>query len=607
MLMDRPVVAKLNGEILDLSRVDSRNSEVQILTTLDKIEVLPIIRHGAAHIMAMALKKIDPEIELAIGPVIDNGFYYDFKSKRTFTVSDFEEIEQVMKDIIEMSIRFEREELSSDDAIKLFSSRNEPFKVELIRDLGTPSVSIYRIGDFVDLCKGPHVPDSSFIPSDAFKLTSVAGAYWRGDSSNDMLQRIYGTAWLESSDMDKYLTMMQEAGARDHRKLGPELDIFGIYEEAVGSIFWLKNGCILFNIVKEYIAQTIKRHGYFQVQTPQLLSKSLWETSGHWDKFRENMFIVSEEDDKAMAVKPMNCPGHILIYKNGPVKSYRDLPFRIAEFGLCHRNESSGSLHGLMRLRAFMQDDGHIFCAEDQIVSETQNFCSLLKEIYKKFEFTDIAVKFSDRPEKRVGSDESWDMAERALIEAADASGLEYSINKGDGAFYGPKLEFVLKDCLGRDWQCGTLQVDFNLPERFDIGYIDSDGSRKCPVMLHRAVVGSLERFIGILIENYAGKFPFWLSPVQVAVTSITEDSEQYATAINNTLFENGFRSTLDIDNEKITFKIRKYSVQKIPVIIIVGKTEMQNNTISIRKLGGRDTETIPTDAMLDYFRELCK
>lgn len=605
--MDRPVVAKLNGEILDLSRVDSRNSEVQILTTLDKIEVLPIIRHGAAHIMAMALKKIDPEIELAIGPVIDNGFYYDFKSKRTFTVSDFEEIEQVMKDIIEMSIRFEREELSSDDAIKLFSSRNEPFKVELIRDLGTPSVSIYRIGDFVDLCKGPHVPDSSFIPSDAFKLTSVAGAYWRGDSSNDMLQRIYGTAWLESSDMDKYLTMMQEAGARDHRKLGPELDIFGIYEEAVGSIFWLKNGCILFNIVKEYIAQTIKRHGYFQVQTPQLLSKSLWETSGHWDKFRENMFIVSEEDDKAMAVKPMNCPGHILIYKNGPVKSYRDLPFRIAEFGLCHRNESSGSLHGLMRLRAFMQDDGHIFCAEDQIVSETQNFCSLLKEIYKKFEFTDIAVKFSDRPEKRVGSDESWDMAERALIEAADASGLEYSINKGDGAFYGPKLEFVLKDCLGRDWQCGTLQVDFNLPERFDIGYIDSDGSRKCPVMLHRAVVGSLERFIGILIENYAGKFPFWLSPVQVAVTSITEDSEQYATAINNTLFENGFRSTLDIDNEKITFKIRKYSVQKIPVIIIVGKTEMQNNTISIRKLGGRDTETIPTDAMLDYFRELCK
>ncbi|MDR0552742.1 MAG: threonine--tRNA ligase [Holosporales bacterium] len=604
--MNRPVVAKLEGVILDLSRVGEVDG-AQILTTNDKADVLPVIRHGAAHVMAMALKEIDPGIELAIGPVIENGFYYDFKSKRIFTVSDFEEIEKVMRDIVNAAIPFKREELSSDEAIKLFSSRNEPFKVELIRDLGVPSVGIYSIGDFIDLCKGPHVPDTSFIQADAFKLMSVAGAYWRGNSSNDMLQRIYGTAWLDASDMAEHLRMVKEAEARDHRKLGPELDIFNIYEEAVGSIFWLKNGCVLFNLVKEYIAQTIKKHGYFQVQTPQLLSRSLWETSGHWDKFRENMFIVAEEDNRFMAVKPMNCPGHILIYKNGSVKSYRDLPIRMAEFGLCHRNESSGSLHGLMRLRAFMQDDGHIFCSEDQIVSETQNFCSLLKEVYAKFGFADIAVKFSDRPEKRVGSDESWDIAEKALREAADASGLEYSINKGEGAFYGPKLEFVLKDCIGRDWQCGTLQVDFNLPQRFDIGYIDSDGSRKCSVMLHRAVVGSLERFIGILIENYAGKFPFWLSPVQMAVTSITEEAGQYAASIHNSLLEKNFRSVLDIDNEKITYKIRKHSVRKIPAIVIVGKKEMESNTISIRKLGSNETETISVDQMLGYFGELCK
>jgi threonyl-tRNA synthetase len=607
MVTHRPVVAKLDGVIFDLSNVDVDDSRVQILTIRDKADVLPIIRHGAAHVMAMALKKIDPNIELAIGPVIENGFYYDFKSKRTFTDSDFEEIEKTMSDIIETAAPFEREELSSDDAIELFASRNEPFKIELIKDLNTSLVSIYRIGDFVDLCKGPHVPNTSFIPADAFKLTSVAGAYWRGNSSNDMLQRIYGTAWLEASDMVKYLKMMQEAEARDHRKLGPELEIFGIYEEAVGSVFWLKNGCVLFNLVKEYIAQTIRKHGYFQVQTPQLLSRSLWETSGHWDKFRENMFVVSEEDDKSMAVKPMNCPGHILIYKNGPVKSYRDLPVRMAEFGLCHRNESSGSLHGLMRLRAFMQDDGHIFCSEDQIVSETQSFCSLLKEVYAKFGFTDIAVKFSDRPDKRVGDDKSWDTAERALQEAADASGLEYSINNGEGAFYGPKLEFVLKDCIGRDWQCGTLQVDFNLPERFNIGYIDGSGSRKCPVMLHRAVVGSLERFIGILIENYAGRFPFWLSPVQIAVTSVTDEAEQYATKIHNILFENGFRSILDVDNEKITYKIRKYSVQKTPAIIIVGKKEVEDNTISVRMFGSQNTATIQLDAMLPHFGGLCR
>jgi threonyl-tRNA synthetase len=572
---------------------------------------LSILRHSVSHILAYALKEIDPMVELAIGPSIENGFYYDIKSKRSFSFDDFSDIEEKMKEIISKNLDFERIEMKSEEAISLFLSMNQFFKVELIKDLKIESVTLYKVGDFIDLCRGPHIANTSLIPIDSFKLTNVSGAYWRGDSSRDMLQRIYGTSWNSSSEMDSYFKFLEESSLRDHRNLGENLGLFHINEEAVGSIFWLKNGCVLFNIVKECIIKTIKKYGYFLVQTPQLLNKRLWETSGHWDKFRENMFIVNggddDDNDKTMAIKPMNCPGHILIYKTGPVKSYRDLPVRMAEFGVCHRNESSGSLHGLMRLRAFMQDDGHVFCLRDQIISETENTYSALKELYALFGFTDISVKFSDRPDKRAGSDEIWDIAEKSLLTAAYASGLEFSINKGEGAFYGPKLEFVLKDCLGRDWQCGTLQCDFVLPERFGIYYIDKSGEKQTPVMLHRALVGSLERFIGILIEHYAGKFPFWLSPVQIVVASVTEESSAYSKKIANLLIEFDYRCILDIENEKIGYKIRAHSTQKIPIIIIIGKKEEENNTISIRRLGANLTEEIAFPNILTYFANLFK
>ncbi|MDR2074769.1 MAG: threonine--tRNA ligase [Holosporales bacterium] len=567
---------------------------------------LSILRHSVSHILAYALKEIDPHIELAIGPSIENGFYYDVKSNMVFSIEDFENIENKMKEIINKKLNFERIEMKSSEAISLFKSMNQNFKVELIEDLNIDTVSLYKVGNFIDLCKGPHIANTSLIPVDSFKLTSVSGAYWRGDSSRDMLQRIYGTAWNSKSEMESYFKLLEEASLRDHRKLGEELGIFHVDEEAVGSIFWLRNGCVLFNTVKEQIIKILKKYGYFLVQTPQLLNKNLWETSGHWDKFRENMFIVNDED-KIMAIKPMNCPGHIIIYRTGSIKSYRDLPVRMAEFGICHRNESSGSLHGLMRIRAFMQDDGHVFCTRDQIISETEDTYAALKELYALFGFSDITVKFSDRPEKRAGSDEVWDIAEQSLLKAADASGLEYTINKGEGAFYGPKLEFVLKDCLGRDWQCGTLQCDFVLPERFGIYYIDSAGEKQTPVMLHRALVGSLERFIGILIEHYAGKFPFWLAPVQIAVASVTEEFATYAKKIANLLTEADYRCILDISNEKIGYKIRAHSTQKIPVIIIIGKKEEENNTISIRQLSTNTTEEIPFSNVLTYFSKLHK
>ncbi|MDR1488553.1 MAG: threonine--tRNA ligase [Holosporales bacterium] len=570
-------------------------------------ESLDIVRHSTAHVLAMAIKTtIDPMVQLAIGPTIKDGFYYDIKSSKTFTKEDFSLIEKRMKEIIKQAIPFEMFKLKSDKAIELFSGMGEEFKVELIKDLDVDSVTIYKLGEFIDLCRGPHVPDTSHIPLDAFKLINVAGAYWRGDSTRDMLQRIYGTAWFTKSDMENYFQIIEEAEARDHRKLGPVLDIFHIDEEAVGSIFWLKNGTILFNTVKNYISRVIKKYGYFQVQTPQILNKSLWETSGHWEKFRESMFIV-QDDDKTMAIKPMNCPGHVIVYKTGSVKSYRDLPCRIAEFGLCHRNEPSGSLHGLMRVRAFTQDDGHVFCSQDQIISETQNICATLKEIYSHFGFNEILVKFSNRPEKRVGSDEVWDIAEKSLMEAADISGLAYTINEGEGAFYGPKLEFVLKDSLGRDWQCGTLQVDFVLPERFDIHYIDKNGEKQRPVMIHRALVGSLERFIGILIEHYAGKFPFWLAPVQIAVASVTDRSNEYASEIYEKLENIGYRCVLDTENEKITYKIRQHSTMKVPVIIVIGQKEQDDNTVSIRKMDSKETEVISVSDMQRYFEELSK
>ncbi|MDR3030997.1 MAG: threonine--tRNA ligase [Holosporales bacterium] len=602
-IKSQAIVANINGQLADLTTILQENDTIGIITKTDS-EALNILRHSVAHVLAMAVWEIDQNVELAIGPSIENGFYYDIKSQKPYSTENLESIEEKMKEIINRKLKFERIEILKQDAINLFKEKRQTFKLEILDSIQSEKVTVYKLGDFVDLCRGPHVSNTSYIPADAFKLTSVAGAYWRGDSSKDMLQRIYGTAFFNKKEKDEYFKLLEEAQLRDHRKLGQELEIFHIDDHAPGNIFWLKNGCIFFNIIKDHIAKVIRKYGYYLVQTPQLMNKSLWETSGHWDKFQENMFIVKDED-VTMAIKPMNCPGHIIIYKNGSVKSYKDLPIRMAEFGLCHRNETSGSLHGLMRVRAFMQDDGHVFCRPDQIISETQNICSALKEVYAAFGFNDIAVKFSDRPEKRAGSDDVWDIAEKSLIEAADAAGLSYSINKGEGAFYGPKLEFILKDCLGRAWQCGTLQVDFVLPERFETYYVNKNGQKQKPVMLHRALVGSLERFIGILIEHYAGKFPFWLAPLQIAIASISEDSADYAKEIQLALNNSEFRTILDIENKKIDYKIRAHSVKKIPAIIIVGKKEKTEKTISIRSLGSNKTETISLLAMIEYFQNL--
>lgn len=602
-IQKKVLAAKINDKLVDLSTKLNENDNVILITYADQ-EGIDILRHSTAHVLAKAVLSIDPKAKLAIGPSIDNGFYYDIKSEKDFSIDQLPLIEQKMKEIIAENLPFIRSEMTKSEAVEYFKSKDQKYKLELIEAIDSDKVGIYTIGDFSDLCRGPHIPTTGCISSEAFKLTSVAGAYWRGDNKNDMLQRIYGTVFPTKKELTAYFNLLEEAQARDHRKLGPELGLFHLDDVAPGNVFWLKNGCILFNLIKDYITSVIRKHGYFLVQTPQLMNKSLWETSGHWAKFKENMFVVEDEETQ-MAIKPMNCPGHIICYKTGSVKSYRDLPIRMAEFGLCHRNESSGSLHGVMRLRAFMQDDGHIFCSPDQIVSETLDVCSILKEIYAAFGFHDIKVKFSDRPEKRVGSDEVWDLAEKSLMDAANTAGLSYTLNKGEGAFYGPKLEFVLKDCLGRDWQCGTLQVDFNLPERFNIHYIDRDGNKQSPVMLHRAIVGSLERFIGILIENYAGKFPFWLSPVQIAIATITDESADYAKEIQSILENSGFRTEIDIENEKINYKIRQHSLAKVPAIIILGKNETEKRTISIRQLNSKDTITIELDSMLEFFKNL--
>ena len=597
----KPVVAIINGVAKDIDTKLAENDDVKVITNTMP-EALEHIRHSLSHVLALAIKRMLPNVQLGTGPAIENGFYYDVKCDQTFTTDDLQKIEQIMREILQEELPFKRKEIPVAEAIQKFEKMNEPFKVDIINNLNVDKVSIYETGELFELCSGPHVPNTSVIPADGFKLTSVSGSYWRGDVKNDAMQRIYGTAWLSKEDLDRYFEIMASAAERDHRKLGPELGIFHIDEHAVGSVFWLKNGCTLFNTIKDFIAKTIKKYGYYQVQTPQLLSKELWETSGHWEKFRDNMFIVQDED-KTLAIKPMNCPGHIIVYKIGQ-KSYKDLPVRIAEFGICHRNESSGALHGIMRLRAFMQDDGHVICTKDQIVSETQEFCKSLKEVYSAFGFNDIAVKFSDRPEKRAGSDDVWDNAENALKEAAIASGLDFTVNHGEGAFYGPKLEFVLKDCLGRSWQCGTLQVDFVLPERFGIYYIDSNGERQCPVMIHRAIVGSIERFIGILIEHYAGKFPFYLAPVQIVVASITEKSAEYAQKVHKFINDTGYRCELDIDNNKINYKIREHSAQKIPVLIIVGEKEAADNTVSIRRLGSDENVVLPLDELLAFCKE---
>ena len=584
----------VDGNERDLSFRIEKDCNVVIVTRKDAV-ALDLIRHDCAHVMAEAVTELYPETQVTIGPAIENGFYYDFYREKPFTEGDLETIETKMHEIIDRGDPIEREVWARDEAMSHYKKIKEPFKVELIEGIPEDEpISFYRQGKFLDLCRGPHAPSTKYV-GHAFKLMSVAGAYWRGDSSNPMLQRIYGTAWPDGKKLKAYLNMLEEAEKRDHRRLGRELDLFHMQEEAVGSIFWHPRGWSLYREIEAHVRRRLEDGNYKEVKTPQLIDRSLWEASGHWDKFRENMFTADSEDDRTLALKPMNCPGHVQIYKQG-LKSYRDLPIRMAEFGSCHRNEPSGALHGIMRVRAFTQDDAHIFCSEDQITSESITFCDLLRKIYKDFGFEDVRVKFSDRPAVRAGDDETWDRAEEALKSACEAAGLETTLNPGEGAFYGPKLEFVLRDAIGRDWQCGTLQVDFVLPERLDANYIASDGSKKRPVMLHRAILGSMERWIGILIEQYAGRFPIWLAPVQAVITTITSDNDDYACKVLEECKKVGLRAAIDSRNEKINYKIRQHSNAKIPVILVVGTKEQESETVAMRRLGGKSQEILALD-----------
>ncbi len=563
------------------------------------------LRHDTAHIMAMAVQELFPETQVTIGPVIENGFFYDFARDNPFTDSDLEIIEKKMKEIVKRDVKTSFRVLSREDAIKLFLDKGEKYKVEIIESLPSDEeIKVYFHGDWFDLCRGPHLNSSGEIGT-AFKLTKVAGAYWRGDSNNPMLQRIYGTAWETQEELDNYLHMLEEAEKRDHRKLGKELDLFHFQEEAPGSVFWHAKGWTLFQSLINYMRKRQDEAGYSEINTPDIMDKSLWELSGHLEKFGDNMFTTEAREDRVYALKPMNCPGCIQVYKQG-LKSYRDLPLRVAEFGKVHRYEPSGALHGLMRVRAFTQDDAHIFCTEDQITDESQIVCDLILSIYKDFGFEDVSIKFSDRPENRVGSDEIWDKSEKALRTAMEATGLDYTVNPGEGAFYGPKLEFVLRDAIGREWQCGTLQVDLNMPERLGGTFIAEDGKKYHPVMLHRALFGSLERFTGILLEHYAGNLPLWLSPVQAVVAPITSEIDDYAVEIQETLKSSGFRVEMDLRNEKISYKIRENSLQKIPFLLIVGKKEMEEKSVTLRTFGSKDQEKIKLDNLTDFFEKKC-
>ncbi|QQV74762.1 Threonine--tRNA ligase [Rickettsia tillamookensis] len=594
------MVAEINGELKDLSTVIENDCKLRILTAKDP-ECLEIIRHDAAHIIAEAAKELFPDIQVTIGPAIENGFFYDFAKDKPFTPDDVAMIEARMHEIVKRNEQITRELWDRDKAVEFFKSIGEHYKAEIIASIpaGEP-ITLYKQGNFIDLCRGPHAPSTGFVKH--FKLMKVAGAYWRGDSRNEMLQRIYGTAWATKEQLDNYLFMLEEAEKRDHRKLGKELDLFHFQEEAQGMVFWHDKGWSIYNTIEQYIRKKIRKNGYTEVKTPVLVDKSLWEASGHWEKFREDMFAL-ETDDKTLALKPMNCPCHVQIFKQG-IKSYRDLPLRMSEFGLCHRNEASGALHGLMRVRSLVQDDAHIFCAEEQITDETVSFCKLLTEVYKDFGFTDIKVKFSDRPEIRAGSDEVWDKAENALKEAVEKAGFTYTLNPGEGAFYGPKLEFVLTDAIERQWQCGTLQMDFVLPERLDASYIAASGEKKRPVMLHRAILGSLERFIGILIEEYAGRFPIWLAPIQVAIATITSDLNDYALEVQKALIDNGVRTDINISPDKINYKIREFSNQKIPMIAVIGKQEQENKQVTIRRLGTTEQEVLSIEKLVQLVKE---
>ena len=591
------IAFKVNGKILDLSRTVENDSEIQILTKEDN-EALDIIRHDCAHVMAEAVQSLYPGTQVTIGPSIENGFYYDFARKEPFAISDLPKIEKKMHEIINRNEKFTREVWSRDEAIKFFKSKGEEYKVELIEDLNEDEeITVYKQGEWLDLCRGPHMMNTKQIGK-GFKLMKVAGAYWRGDSNNAMLTRIYGTAWRNEKELESHLLQIEEAEKRDHRKLGKEMNLFHFQEEAPGAVFWHPKGWKLFQSLINYMRKRQDDAGYVETNTPDMMDKSLWETSGHWDKFSEMMFRTEAKDEKIYAIKPMNCPGAVEVFKQG-LKSYRDLPFLLSEFGKVHRYEPSGALHGLMRVRAFTQDDAHIFCTEDQITQESKTVCDLILSIYKDFGFDNVRIKFSDRPEKRVGDDAVWDKAEAALMQAMEATGLEYTLNPGDGAFYGPKLEFVLRDAIGRDWQCGTLQVDLNLPERLGATYVAEDGQKKVPVMLHRALFGSLERFTGILIEHYAGHLPLWLSPLQIVVATITSESDNYAFNVKDQLTKNGLVTEVDIRNEKIGYKIREHSNAKVPVILAVGKKEADEKTVSVRRLGSQDTKNIKLDELI--------
>jgi threonyl-tRNA synthetase len=586
---------RVDGVMKDLTTPLTTDCQLAIVTAKDP-DALELLRHDAAHVMAEAVKELYPETQVTIGPSIENGFYYDFARATPFTPEDLEKIEARMRDIVDRDEAITREEWSRDEAVAFFQGLGEVYKAELIASIPAgQAIGLYRQGAFIDLCRGPHLPSTAKLGK-AFKLMKLAGAYWRGDSRNEMLQRIYGTAWFDKKDLDAYLHMLEEAEKRDHRRLGREMDLFHLQEEAVGSVFWHPKGWALWRAVEDYMRGRLERSGYVEVKTPQLVDRKLWEASGHWEKFRQAMFIAtSGEEELELAIKPMNCPCHVQIYRHG-IKSYRDLPLRMAEFGSCHRYEPSGALHGIMRVRAFTQDDAHIFCTEDQITSETIAFCELLKSIYKDFGFTDVRVKFSDRPEKRAGDDSIWDKAESALLDASKAAGLEMTLNPGEGAFYGPKLEFVLRDAIGRDWQCGTLQVDFVLPERLDASYAAEDGTKKRPVMLHRAILGSFERFIGILIENFAGRFPLWLAPTQVVVATIVSDADSYAQEVADLLKKAGLRVEADLRNEKINKKVAEHSGLKVPVMLVVGRREAEERTVAMRRLGSQAQEIVALD-----------
>jgi len=622
------MVARVNGELWDLDRAITEDAEIALITDKNEEEALEVLRHDAAHVLAMAVQELFPGTQITFGPSIEDGFYYDFHRDEPFSTEDFEAIEKRMGDIVDRNIPIVREVWTRDDVAKFFKEKGETFKAEWVFELPEgDEITMYRQGDWVDLCRGPHLRTTKQLGK-SFKLMKLAGAYWRGDARNPQLQRIYGTVWRNDKELKAYLTRIEEAEKRDHRKLGKEMNLFHFQEEAQGSVFWHPHGWTVYRMCEKYMRIRLEDAGYVEVKTPQLVDRDLWERSGHWDKFRDHMFIaevdessndaasentgdadevvpavVNEADIKHLALKPMNCPCHVQIFRQG-IKSYRDLPLRMAEFGSCHRYEPSGALHGLMRVRAFTQDDAHIFCTEEQILSETKIFIDLLASIYKDFGFEEFVIKFSDRPEVRAGEDETWDKAETALKEAALAAGADLVMNPGEGAFYGPKLEFVLRDAIGRDWQCGTLQVDFVLPQRLDAEYVGEDGNKHRPVMLHRAILGSFERFIGILIENFAGRFPLWLAPVQVVVAPITSDMDDYARDVMAALQAAGVRADVDVRNEKINYKIREHSHAKVPVILVVGGREAENRTVAMRRLGGKDQDVISLDDAVSRISE---